>query len=177
MPAPKRLLASGRLGLFGALLKDPNLWHVNRHSAAGGVAVGLFVAFMPPLGQTLIAAAVAILLRVNLPITLAMSFVSNPVTIPPILYFSYSLGCWVLGLDPEHFDLEFWLDWRHWLLVIWPLTVGSAISATLMAGLGYLVVQTIWRWGLIRQLRIRRKRYQAAASTSRVSRPSSRRQT
>jgi uncharacterized protein len=174
LPAPGTLLANGRFGLFGKLLHDPNLWHLNRYSVSGAVAVGLFVAFMPPLGQTFVAVAAAILFRVNLPIAVVVSFLSNPVTIPPILYFSYSLGCWALGIEPERFNLEFWLDWRHWVVVIWPLTIGSLICATVCSAVGYLVIQTIWRWRLMRQIQMRRERYREAAS--RVSRPSSRRQ-
>ena len=32
---------------FGPRLQHPNLWHLNRHSVAGGVAVGLFTGLIP----------------------------------------------------------------------------------------------------------------------------------
>jgi uncharacterized protein len=73
LPAPRTFLANGRFGMFGKLLHDPNLWHLNRYSVSGAVAVGLFVVFMPPLGQTILAVAAAILLRVNLPIAVLVS--------------------------------------------------------------------------------------------------------
>lgn len=175
LPARGSILESPQLGVFGKLLHDPNLWHLNRHSVAGAVAVGLFVAFLPPLGQSLVAAGAAILFRVNLPIAVVTTWVSNPLTIPPMLYFAYCLGCWLLGIEPAGFRLEFWLDWHNWLRVIWPLALGSLVCATICSSLGYLMIQSVWRWRLVRLIRARRARYRAAASGT--SRPSSRRQT
>jgi hypothetical protein len=35
---------TNRLAPFALTLLHPRLWHLNRHSAAGGIAVGLFAA-------------------------------------------------------------------------------------------------------------------------------------
>lgn len=175
LPARTSFLANGRFGLFGRLLHDPNLWHLNRYSVSGAVAIGLFVAFMPPLGQSLLAAALAIWLRVNLPIAALTTFVTNPLTIPPVFYFAYRVGCWLLVITPERFDLDFWLDPLQWTAVVWPMTVGCLICGALAAGLGYATIQTFWRWRILRQIERRRARYRA--TTSGASRPSSRRQT
>jgi hypothetical protein len=86
-----------QLRVFGRLLLDPNLWHLNRRSASVAVAVGLFIMYAPPLGQMLVAAAIAIALRVNLPISVALVWITNPVTIPPMYYFAYLVGAHILG--------------------------------------------------------------------------------
>ncbi|MCG6897336.1 MAG: DUF2062 domain-containing protein [Thiocapsa sp.] len=174
LPAPGVILANRQLGVFGKLLHDPNLWHLNRHSVSGAVAVGLFVAFLPPLGQSLVAAGAAIFFRVNLPIAVLTTWVSNPVTIPPMFYFAYSLGCWLVGIEPRGFKLDFWMDWHNWLAVMWPLALGSLVCAAVSATLGYLMIQMLWRWRLTRLIRARQARYRATAS--RDSRPSSKRQ-
>jgi uncharacterized protein len=162
IPERRALDRQGHLRLFGTLLQDPNLWHLNRRSASGAFAVGLFVMYLPPLGQMLIAAAGAIVFRVNLPISVALVWISNPLTIPPMYYFSYRIGSWVLGQESGPFRMELWLDWRHWIEVLGPLAIGGLICGTVCAIAGYLAVQGIWRWNLMRQIRLRRARLTGA---------------
>ncbi len=146
--------------VFGDLLHDPNLWHLNRRSAAGAMAVGLFCAFVPLPGQMLLAAALAIFCRVNLPMSVALVWVTNPLTIPPIFYATYRIGAWILGQDsaPPAFEPSLtWLmqEFGH----IWqPLFLGSALVGTLAAALGYLLVRAIWRWHVLRERERRRRR-------------------
>lgn len=163
------------LRVFGRLLHDPNLWHLNRHSASGAVAVGLFVMYAPPLGQMFVAAAIAIALRVNLPISVALVWITNPVTIPPMYYFAYLIGARILGKPIDAFHVTFWLDWHNWLDILGPLSLGCFVCGIGCSVIGYLAVQAIWRWHLMRQIRLRRARYRDAAST--ISTPSSKRQT
>jgi len=51
------------------LLADPKLWHLNRHTVAGGVAVGLFVSWIPIPLQMILAAFIAAQLRVHVPVS------------------------------------------------------------------------------------------------------------
>lgn len=146
------------LRIFGSLLNDPNLWHLNRRSVAGACAVGLFVMYLPPMGQMVMAATAAIVLRVNLPISVALVWLSNPVTIPPMYYFSYVVGSWILGHPTDAFKVDFWLEWRHWLEIIAPLTVGGLVCGAVCSATGYIAVQGLWRWNLMRQIRLRRAR-------------------
>ena len=55
------------------------------------------------------------------------------------------------------------------------LTVGSLVCGTVCSVLGYFLVQGVWRWNLMRQIRLRRARYRSSASGVRT--PSSKRQT
>lgn len=163
------------LRVFGKLLQDPNLWHLNRRSVSGAFAVGMFVMYLPPLGQTLVAAAGAIAFRVNLPISVALVWISNPVTIPPMYYFAYLVGSWILGTQVQVFNMEYWLEWRNWLNVLAPLTVGGLVCGAVCSALGYFTVQAVWRWNLLRQIRVRKARYRAVAAGA--NSPSSKRQT
>jgi hypothetical protein len=172
LPDPRHILDSKYLSVFGTLLQDPNLWHLNRRSASGAFAVGLFVMFLPPVGQMFVAAAAAIVLRVNLPISVSLVWLSNPLTIPPMFYFAYVIGCLIIGQEIRTFEMAFWLDWRNWLTVIKPVLIGSLICATVSGALGWIIVESLWRWNLIRHIKRRRARYAAA-----TSRPSSSRQT
>jgi uncharacterized protein (DUF2062 family) len=174
-PDRTRIREHRHLRLFGNLLQDPNLWHLNRRSVSGAFAVGLFVMYLPPLGQMLIAAAGAIVFRVNLPISAALVWITNPLTIPPMYYFAYLVGTWIVGEPVRALDLEFLLEWRNWLNLLAPLTIGCLACATFLSALGYLTVQGIWRWNLVRQIRLRRARYRASTSADKT--PSSKRQT
>ena len=52
---------------FRNSLLHPRLWHLNRHSAAGAVAAGLFCGLIPGPLQMIGAAICALVFRVNLP--------------------------------------------------------------------------------------------------------------
>lgn len=163
MPPPKRILEGGRFSVFGKVLHDPNLWHLNRRSAAGAFGVGLFMMYMPPVGQMFMAAAAAIALRVNLPISVSLVWITNPVTIPPMYYFAYLVGAWIIGAPTKGFSIEFWMDWHNWVAVLAPLAVGMLVCAIVCGAAGYFTIQALWRWNLLRQIRHRRERYRAMA--------------
>ncbi|WP_404340230.1 DUF2062 domain-containing protein [Pseudoalteromonas mariniglutinosa] len=135
------------LKIFGRLLHDANLWHLNRRSARGAFAVGLFFAFIPVPFQMVLAAALAIPLRVNLPISVATVWITNPLTMPPIFYCSYLVGTVALGHPAQHFQFEASWQWfLDSLTTIGPaFLVGSVICATLAAISGYFVVDLVWR--------------------------------
>ncbi|MFZ2628726.1 MAG: DUF2062 domain-containing protein, partial [Rugosibacter sp.] len=55
---------------FANTLLHPRLWHLNRRSAAGAVAAGLFCGLIPGPFQMLGAAICAVVFRVNLPLAM-----------------------------------------------------------------------------------------------------------
>ncbi len=146
------------LAPLGPRLGSPDLWHLNRRSVAGAFAVGLFVAFLPLPMQMLIAAVIAILVRVNLPISVILVWISNPVTIPPIFYTAYSLGRKLLGEPARQFRVEFTWEWFSTeLLTVWkPLLTGSLILGAAAGLAGYLLVRFLWWLNLVQRARARR---------------------
>jgi uncharacterized protein (DUF2062 family) len=151
------------LRVFGRLLHDPNLWHMNRRSAAGAFAVGLFMAFMPVPFQMVLAAGAAIIVRVNLPLSVALVWLSNPLTMGPIFYFAYLVGTAFLGQPPppaafDPADGALLSD----LNGIWsPFLLGCLVCGAVSALLGYLVIRGLWRWHVIKNLRRRKRRIAA----------------
>ncbi len=148
------------LQLFGRLLHDPNLWHLNRRSAAGAFAVGLFMAFVPVPFQMLLAAGAAIAFRVNLPLSVALVWVSNPLTMPALFYFAYLLGNICLGHPAQALEFELSGEWlMESLNGIWaPFLLGCLICGSVAAVVGYFGIRGLWRWHLVQHLKQRRKR-------------------
>ncbi|MDJ0806310.1 MAG: DUF2062 domain-containing protein [Gammaproteobacteria bacterium] len=142
------------LRIFGELLHDANLWHINRRSSAGAFAIGLFMAFVPVPFQMILAAGAAILLRVNLPLSVALVWVTNPLTIPPMFFFAYTVGTWFLGVPPSANEFDFSLDWfkSGGLDDIWvPFLFGCLICGATFAIIGYLAIRGLWRLHAVRQ--------------------------
>ncbi len=62
--------------------------------AAAAVFLGIFIGIVPIYGfQTLAAVGVALLFRLNKPLTVAGTFISNPLFQPLIIFSSVELGC------------------------------------------------------------------------------------
>ncbi len=149
------------LRMFGSLLHDSNLWHMNRRSVSGAFAVGLFWAFVPMPFQMVAAAFTAIVVRVNLPISVALVWISNPITMPPMFYSTYLVGTWILG-EPEPqqgLEFEMSLEWMSTSLAeIWqPLYLGSLLCGVIASILGYCLMRGFWRWHVVSSLRKRQK--------------------
>jgi len=166
---PKREIIKNHrhLRVFGQLLHDSNLWHLNRRSVAGAFFWGLFWACIPMPAQMLAAAASAIFCRVNLPISVALVWLTNPLTMPPVFYFNYLVGSWLLRTPVAVKDFQFNLAWFESVAEqIWePLLVGSLFCGVVTGVFGYLGMRAFWRWHVIRQLRQR----QASRSTPSTS--------
>lgn len=160
MPNHETVKNSRSLKIFGRLLHDANLWHLNRRSAAGAFAVGLFFAFIPVPFQMVLAAAAAIPFRVNLPLSVALVWVSNPITMPVLFYFCYLLGAFILDQPSQAFSFE--LSWQ-WLgesiATIGPaFLLGCFIMAVVSSVVGYFSISLLWRQSVVNAWRERTQR-------------------
>lgn len=160
VPSPKKLREIRALRHLGESIYATNLWHFNRLSVARGFAIGLFCAMLPIPFQTIVAAFIAIGLRGNLPLSVSLVFITNPLTMPVIFYVAYKIGALLLGLHPEVLEFEMSLEWfSTGLIAIWePLLLGSLICGFALAGIGYMTIDTLWRLRVAREWRRRRQR-------------------
>lgn len=155
---------------FGNTLLHPRLWHLNRHSAAGAVAVGLFCGLIPGPFQMLGSAVCALLWRVNLPLAMIVTLYSNPLTIGPLYLVAFWLGKLALTLVGQNGAAQFapmpelqggdWLGWfaalTDWVIRLGlPLALGLPILGGLLAVAGYVFMRFAWRYYLIRAWRRR----------------------
>ncbi|MFM9971537.1 MAG: DUF2062 domain-containing protein [Burkholderiales bacterium] len=164
---------------YGAFLQHPSLWHLNRRSVSGGVAVGLFSGLVPGPLQMLTAALLAVPLRVNLPVALATTLYTNPITIGPLYLLAYAYGRVLIGGDGAAIEAPS-IDWLHfwnwveayaaWALSLGkPLFVGLIALAVTLAALGWVMVQGLWRLQVVLAWR-RRAARRAQSRRSMVTR-------
>jgi uncharacterized protein len=173
IPTMETIQAQKGLGIVNRWLYRSNLWHVNRRSASGAFAVGLFMAFIPLPCQMALAAAGAILFQVNLPLSVALVWLTNPLTMPPIFYVTYCLGCWIIQpellMNGQNFSWiwikDYLLNWQwittHWQEVVEHLEaflLGSVLCGASLAFLGYWGIRLFWRYSVSRQWRQRQAR-------------------
>jgi uncharacterized protein (DUF2062 family) len=147
-PSREQLEANPWLRWLAPYLADPKLWCWSRRGVAMGVAIGLFIGFLIPVAQILLAAAAAVVLRANVPIAAAGTFVTNPLTVPPIYFGAYQLGAWATGTSAT--AAVSWADPVSILQSLGsiglPLFTGLAITACFAAAASYLLISRVWIW-------------------------------
>ena len=103
------------------------------------------------------ATATAFALRANVPLTLAWVWVANPFTMPPMFYFNYRLGAWLLHQPQRDWNFAWSWSWlRTELAAIGPpLYLGSVVAGTVAALAGFVLGCALGRWRTVRRWRSR----------------------
>ena len=159
MPNHETIRDHKYLKMFGTLLHDPNLWHLNRRSVSGAFAIGLFFAWVPVPFQMIMAAAVAIPMRMNLPLSVVLVWVTNPLTMPPMFWAAYQVGALMLGESAtKAIDFEVSWEWLSTTMsIIWqPFLLGCFILGVISSILGYVFIRFLWRWGVVKEWNARK---------------------
>lgn len=134
----------------------PALWRFTRRSVPRGVALGLLVGIflLIPGVQMAGAALLALPFRANVPIAVAMTFLSNPATTPLLVGLSLYIGNAMLGrtADVGRFAamIEHHVSWREWLAWLLSdaapaLLAGLFVVSVVAAAIGYLIASFFWR--------------------------------
>lgn len=160
LPHPETLRRQRSLRCVSRLTETPALWLLSRRSVANACSVGLFCALLPIPLQMLVAAGGAWLVRCNLPLSVGLVWITNPLTMPLIYYGNYRLGAWLLDAPvraaPERLSTQ-WV--AEQLLDILPaLMLGSVVAAVGIGLVGNLVVRLLWRWQISRSWKQRARR-------------------
>lgn len=159
MPKPETLRNHKHLAMFGELLHKPNLWALNRKSAPGAFAIGLFVAWIPMPFQMVLAAALAILFNVNIPVAVALVWITNPFTMPVMFYAAYLLGAKILNHVPQEFAFEASWQWIESSIATIgpPFLLGCFVLGVLFATIGYFVISNLWKYSVLLKWQQRKK--------------------
>ena len=122
MPSREEMAENRWLAPIAHRFLSPELWRFTRRSVPRGVALGLFAAFIVPVGQIFLAAFLALPARANVPLAALVTFVTNPFTFPFWAVMANRTGAFVLNLDnavggdasrdgsPHHGALAGWFE-------------------------------------------------------------------
>jgi uncharacterized protein (DUF2062 family) len=153
----KKISRSEKLKAFIKKYKvAPEFLSTNRKMVSKAVFIGLFIAFIPMPMQMLAVLAVMPFVRFNVPIALAMCWLSNPLTMPPMYYMEYLTGSFFLGSEP--LDVELTLEWFSDNIddIFIDLYIGTTFYSIIGSLGGYWLVNHFWKASVIRDKNLHR---------------------
>ena len=128
----------------------------NRKMVSKAVLIGLFIAFIPMPMQMLAVLAFMPFLKFNVPIALAMCWISNPLTMPLIYYIEYLTGSFILGTEVA--PVEITLEWFSENIddIFIPLYFGTLFYSLISSLSAYWLVNHFWRKSVDKNRKIHR---------------------
>jgi len=129
----------------------------NRKMISRAVLIGLFIAFIPMPMQMAAVLLFMPFIKFNVPVGLAMCWLSNPITMPPMYYMEYLTGSFLLGIKPE--PVEMTMEWFTNNLdnIFIPLYFGTAIYSIFGSLIAYFAVNYLWKISVDRDRKLHRK--------------------
>lgn len=160
MPTREEMAENKYLRPIAHRFLSPELWRFTRRSVPRGVALGLFAAFIVPIGQIFLAAFMALPARANVPLAALVTFVTNPFTLPFWLVVANKVGRLTLNIDAAvgtgagHLAKDNSLI-AQWLELGGVTAFGFVVLSIVSAALGYLVSGFVWRYVVANRRRTR----------------------
>ena len=123
----------------------PEFLAVNRRMISRGVLLGLLIAFIPMPMQMAAVLLFMPFFRFNVPIALAMCWITNPFTMAPMYFVEYHLGAFLLGTETK--DVELTIEWfsEHLGDIFIPLYLGAGILSLTVGFSAYWTVNYFWK--------------------------------
>jgi uncharacterized protein len=144
-PRKKKLHGGLLHRILGNRLFDPGLWLPTRDTVAWGMALGTFIGLLPFPGlQIFLSMLLCFAFRVNVTAAVVATFLSNPLTVGPLLYVQTLVGSMLVGsVDPA--ELEGYTGFaRKWVEYGKPLMFGAVVTGAGAAILSYVLTLLLW---------------------------------
>ncbi len=140
-------------------MDEPRYWGTRRRTVAPAFALGLFLSFLPLVGQPIIGTFIAMAARINIPIAFVTPLVIGLPLTPVFYYSSYLLGSCLLRMPSHPFAYEWSWDWLSSTFVsLWqPMLLGGLVLGAVAALLGYVIVDVMWRLSIWEYKRVKRR--------------------
>ena len=158
MPTRDEMAENRWLAPIAHRFLNPELWRFTRRSVPRGVALGLFAAFIVPVGQIFLAAFLAMPARANVPLAALVTFVTNPFTLAFWLVVANRVGALVLRIDAATggaAQAELlsgrWQSFGWFLETAGVTAFGFIVLSLLSAAAGWVLSGLIWRLLVVRR--------------------------
>jgi uncharacterized protein (DUF2062 family) len=148
LPSDEKIRSHKHLRIFGEYLFKSQIWNLNRYTAPRAFAVGVFCAFLPIPFQMVVAAAIAIPVHANLPLSVALVWLTNPITIPPVFYFCYRVGVLITGSTAiKTSEISLSVSWfsEQFSLIWYPLLTGSLLCGCICSAISFYSIKALWK--------------------------------
>ncbi|MHA3890997.1 DUF2062 domain-containing protein [Acinetobacter sp. GXMZU3951] len=182
LPSPEKVNQLKFMRIFGQRTLNPVLWYVNRKSISQAVFIGTFWGILPVPFHSVFIVLTVLLIEVNLPLSLTLAWLSNPLTVVPILYLGFWLGSKIFQVNM--IDQDMILGVLH-QIINWIknfghghidfhlakiLLTGLVLEALLAACLFYICTRVIWRWTVLRKWHKRLSQHEALKAALQINR-------
>jgi uncharacterized protein (DUF2062 family) len=152
-PTREDMAANKYLAPIAHRFLSPELWRFTRRSVPRGVALGLFAAFIIPIGQIFLSAFLALPMRANVPLAALVTFVTNPFTLPFWLVIANRIGEFALRWDATAPAIATakvsgggtWAFLMDAYQVAGATVVGYLVLSAVTPVVGWLVSGWVWR--------------------------------
>jgi uncharacterized protein (DUF2062 family) len=175
MPTREEMARNKYLAPIAHRFLSPELWRFTRRSVPRGVALGLFAAFIVPIGQIFLAAFLALPSRANVPLAAVVTFVTNPFTLPFWLVVANKVGNFTLRLDAggatvQHAAVQSgaWDMVVDFFQMAGATAFGFVVLAVVTPVLGYILSGWVWR-AVVARKRARRLKVMETRLDQRLS--------
>jgi len=154
MPSPEALQQRWYLRPFGPRILDPRLWALQRRAVTLAFGAGLAIMFIPVPVHMIVAGILAVFLRLNLPTIYTTIWIVNPLTAVPIYYTAYRVGALVTGSHLARFNVAAVDSFSALssLGALWkPLMTGCLVCGIICGSFGWLGLELLWRWQVLKR--------------------------
>lgn len=132
--------------IMGERIFEPALWKPTRNGIIWAFSIGTFVAFMPVWGgQMIIVGLLAVLFRFNIPVSLLMVWITNPLTAFFIFSLEIRLGLAIMGKSDGFYKVT---SIAELFSYITPLVIGGVITSIAMGILAFIVIHIVLKFGI-----------------------------
>lgn len=163
LPSPEKVASMKFMRIFGKRSLNPVLWYINRKSISKAVFIGTFWGILPIPFHTALIVLTVLIMEVNLPVSILLAWLTNPLTLAPILLGAFWIGSQIYQVNMIDQDMLLGVlhQMTHWVTNMGQGHVDLSLAKILLSGLivealffsvlFFLMTRLFWRFSIIRQ--------------------------